>query len=106
MPIINLVYEVPSWPSLKSYEEIVAMATSEWYPRTNTLAELNRSSDIGLEYYLTFLNSWQMSMTQFQYSSYYTINWIHYWTVWTDAYYIARAGSWQTWQEWHPSEPD
>ena len=30
-----------SEPSLKSCQEIVAMATTEWYPRTNTIAELN-----------------------------------------------------------------
>jgi len=32
-------------PSLLTYEEIVAMATSEWYPWTTTIAELNTNSD-------------------------------------------------------------
>ena len=35
MPIINMVYKKPSWPSLKSYEEIIAMSVD------GAVAELN-----------------------------------------------------------------
>ena len=43
--------------SLKSYEEIVAMATDEWYERPNTIAELNQYAD---DYYNKFNQEWHL----------------------------------------------
>lgn len=43
---------------LKSYEEIVAMATSEWSPRTNTISELNLYAE---EYYNKFDEEWHLT---------------------------------------------
>ena len=51
MPIINLVYEAPSWPSLKSYNEIIAMSVD------NAVAELNLYPT---EYYNKFNSEWHM----------------------------------------------
>lgn len=41
-------------PSLLTYEEIVAMANTEWHPWTNTIAELNTNP----EAYYNMLNNW------------------------------------------------
>ena len=41
-------------PSLLTYEEIVAMATTEWQPYTNTITELNGNA----EAYYNMLNDW------------------------------------------------
>lgn len=46
----NFNKQIPLW----TYSEIVASATSEWYPRTDTIAELNtRPLD-----YINSLSSW------------------------------------------------
>ena len=55
MATLNMIFNnVQIWPSLKTYEEIVAMATAEGYPRTNTIAELNTHP---IDYY-NLLNDW------------------------------------------------
>ena len=45
---------VEAWPSLLTYEEIVSMANTEWYPWTNTIAELNNYP----ENYYDMLDKW------------------------------------------------
>ena len=59
---------------LMSYAEIVAMATSEWYPWTNTIAELN--SD-WLWYYNKLDSEWHLTDTYFSwYGTFPAIDWI------------------------------
>ena len=51
MPIFNLVYEAPSWPELKSYEEIIAMSAD------NAVTELNLYPT---EYYDKLNSEWHI----------------------------------------------
>ena len=98
MPIINIVYKTHSWSQLKSYYEIVTMATTEWYPRTNTIAELNADP----ENYYNMLSDWwylfreQETDSIFEYVRF--ITWIEFqggkYTEWI--YYYNNI--WNIWQ--------
>ena len=82
--------------SLKSYEEIVDMATAEWYPRTNTIAELN----LYPEDYYDMLNDWN-NLQNINFVSIWTkpaIKWIVYQTAWF-WYYICYNNWWTIWQQ-------
>lgn len=59
----------------KTYEEIVAMATDEWYPWTDTIAELNTKPE---DYYNTFDWLWYMSYVDWDWAE---TDWIAKWLL-------------------------
>lgn len=101
MAIFNSVYGKEVIP-LKSYEEIKSMATSEWYPRTNTIAELNNNPQM---YHDLFDSWWNLSndymrSVAWQSANYNAdyITWIlngDYCVVW-DLYKVPNT--WQIWR--------
>ena len=78
--------QLPEPISLKTYSELVSMANSEWYARTNTIAELNQYPS---DYYDELNSGSHLTQVYISWGGYYdAIIWIEEETGMTWRYYM------------------